>query len=150
MRDPKSTQEIRDFIISTREVAMAKAVKSARDWFMAWNQAAASITSHSRTKAMNVSNMGSASSVSSLPYAKSTTTSFSVTTGPPAHRIGRIRELNYQILYCLVPYGRSDLPAKVFDLMDTANIWYGLRPYSYRKEYGRNRIRYVCIPKYLV
>src|ERR1700683_1205381 len=83
-RNPKSTQEIRDFIISTREVATTKAVKSARDWFIAWNQAAATITSHSHTKATNVSNTGSASSVSSLLDAKSTTTSLSVTTEPCA------------------------------------------------------------------
>src|ERR1700677_1883754 len=75
-----------------------------------------------------------------------------VTTGPPAHRIGRIRGLKYHFLCYLVPYsrhepytGRSDyrtVPARGFELMDTANIRYGLRPYSYRKEYGRSRIRY--------
>src|SRR6202044_3850192 len=64
---------IRDFIISTREVATAKAAKSAKYGFIAWNQVAAAITSHSCTKETNVSNTGSASSVSSLPYAKSTT-----------------------------------------------------------------------------
>src|ERR1700689_2773860 len=69
-RDPKATQEIHDFIISMREVATTKAVKSAKDWLTAWNQGAATITSHSRAKATNVSNTGSASSISSLPYAK--------------------------------------------------------------------------------
>ena len=78
--DLKSTQEIHNFIISMWEVAMTKAVKSARDWFIAWNQVAAAITLYSHTKATNVSNTGSASSVSSLPYTKSTTTSFSVMT----------------------------------------------------------------------
>jgi hypothetical protein len=55
---------------------MMKTVKPARDWFIAWNQAAAAITLHSRTKAKNVLNMESTSSVSLLSYSKSTTTYF--------------------------------------------------------------------------
>jgi hypothetical protein len=46
----------------------------------------------------------------------------------------------------LDPYaGRSEyrtIPAKGFNLIDTANIRYGPAPYTYRKEYGRTRIRY--------
>jgi hypothetical protein len=39
--DPQITQEIGDFTILTREVATSKSVRSAGDWFIAWNQAAA-------------------------------------------------------------------------------------------------------------
>jgi hypothetical protein len=39
--DPKITHEIGDFTISTRETTTSKSVKSAGDWFIAWNQAAA-------------------------------------------------------------------------------------------------------------
>jgi hypothetical protein len=39
--DPKITHDIGDFTISTREATISKAVKSAGDWFIAWNQATA-------------------------------------------------------------------------------------------------------------
>ena len=39
--DPQITHEIGDFTISAREVATSKSVKSAGDWFIAWNQTAA-------------------------------------------------------------------------------------------------------------
>jgi len=62
------------------------------------------------------------------------------------------RLLNMIFLCYLVPYsrldpyaGRSDyrtVPARGFNLIDTANIRYGPGPYTYRKEYGRSRIRY--------
>lgn len=39
--DSKITHDIGDFTISTREATISKAVKSAGDWFIAWNQAVA-------------------------------------------------------------------------------------------------------------
>jgi hypothetical protein len=39
--DPKVSHEIGDFTISTREVTTSKSIKSAGDWFIAWNQTAA-------------------------------------------------------------------------------------------------------------
>ena len=39
--DPKITHEIGDFTISTQEATVSKSVKSAGDWFITWNQAAA-------------------------------------------------------------------------------------------------------------
>jgi hypothetical protein len=39
--DPKVTHEIGDFTISTREITTSKSIKSAGDWFIAWNQTAA-------------------------------------------------------------------------------------------------------------
>jgi hypothetical protein len=38
--DSKISHDIGDFTISTRETTISKAVKSAGDWFIAWNQAA--------------------------------------------------------------------------------------------------------------
>jgi hypothetical protein len=43
-QDPKVTHEIGDFTISTHEAPTSKAVKTAGDWFIAWNQAAAATT----------------------------------------------------------------------------------------------------------
>jgi len=40
-QDPRVTHKIGDFTISTRETTTSKAVKTAGDWFIAWNQAAA-------------------------------------------------------------------------------------------------------------
>jgi hypothetical protein len=42
-QDTKITHEIRDFTISTQEATASKSVKSARDWFIAWNQTAAAM-----------------------------------------------------------------------------------------------------------
>jgi hypothetical protein len=42
--DSKVTHEIRDFMISTQEATTSKSVKTARDWFIVWNQAAAATT----------------------------------------------------------------------------------------------------------
>jgi hypothetical protein len=42
--DSKVSHEIGDFTISTREASTSKAVRSAGDWFIAWNQAAAATT----------------------------------------------------------------------------------------------------------
>jgi hypothetical protein len=42
--DSKVTHEIGDFTISTREATTSKSVKTAGDWFIAWNQAAAATT----------------------------------------------------------------------------------------------------------
>ena len=42
--DPKVTQEFGDFTISTREIARSKSIKTASDWFITWNQAAATTT----------------------------------------------------------------------------------------------------------
>jgi hypothetical protein len=41
---PKVTHDIGDFTISTREATTSKSVKTAGDWFIAWNQAAAATT----------------------------------------------------------------------------------------------------------
>ena len=42
--DSKVTHDIGDFTISTREATTSKTVKTAGDWFIAWNQAAAATT----------------------------------------------------------------------------------------------------------
>ena len=42
--DYKVSHEIGDFTISTREVSTSKSVKTAGDWFIAWNQATAATT----------------------------------------------------------------------------------------------------------
>jgi hypothetical protein len=41
--DPKLTEEVGDFTISTREITTTKSIKSAGDWFIAWNQTATAI-----------------------------------------------------------------------------------------------------------
>ena len=43
-QDPKITRDIGDFTISTRKTTTSKAVKTAEDWFIAWNQAATATT----------------------------------------------------------------------------------------------------------
>jgi hypothetical protein len=42
--DAKTSHEIGDFTISTREATVSKSVKTAGDWFIAWNQASAATT----------------------------------------------------------------------------------------------------------
>ena len=81
-QDPKITHKIGDFTILTQETMTSKAVKTARDWFITWNQAVATTVFTFLIVKENARIMGNISSTCSLPSPKSTIISSSTMTVP--------------------------------------------------------------------
>ena len=78
--EAKVTQEVGDFTISTRELLTSKTIKTASDWFIAWNQTAAATAFAFPTNIGSAMTTASTSSASSPHSVQNTTTSSSTMT----------------------------------------------------------------------